>query len=71
MARSPCCPDLFPLAPPSWPPSPLGPCPTVQSHTVGVLNSGLAVNAEGLDRHALPAHLPPALASAPFNWVRR
>lgn len=44
--------------------------PASQGHTVGVLNTGQAFNAEGLDRHALPAHLPPALASSPFNWVR-
>lgn len=44
--------------------------PATQGHTVGVLNTGQAHNAEGLDRHALPAHLPPALASSPFNWVR-
>ena len=37
---------------------------------MGVLErGGQAVNAEGLERHALPPHLPPALASAPFRWV--
>lgn len=37
---------------------------------MGLLNTGQAVNAEGLQNHALPPHLPPALASAPFHWVR-
>ncbi|PSC67596.1 hypothetical protein C2E20_8752 isoform B [Micractinium conductrix] len=41
----------------------------LKHHTVGVLNTGLSHNAEGLDRHALPPHLPPALPSSPFTWV--
>ena len=36
---------------------------------MGVLQSGQAVNSEGLVRLALPAHLPPPVASAPFQWV--
>ncbi|KAL4440152.1 hypothetical protein ABPG75_003153 [Micractinium tetrahymenae] len=51
-------------------PAPLRTAGTVlKSHTVGGLNTGQAYNAEGLDRHALPPHLPPALVSTPFNWV--
>ena len=40
-----------------------------QGHTIGVLNTGHSFNANGLQRHALPAHLPPALTSSPFSWV--
>lgn len=43
--------------------------PTVQSNTIGVLNTGHSFNAAGLQRHALPEHLPPALTSSPFSWV--
>lgn len=42
----------------------------VQAAIVGVLDrGGQALNAEGLQRNALPAHLPPALSSTPFQWV--
>lgn len=37
--------------------------------TVGVLPSGQTLNADGLQRNALPHHLPPALTSSPFSWV--
>jgi len=36
---------------------------------MGVLHSGWVHNAEGMNRHALPPHLPPALSSSPFTWV--
>lgn len=53
--------DAYPVAPPRH--------TALQAHTVGMLNTGHPFNANGLQRHALPAHLPPALTSSPFSWV--
>ena len=44
-------------------------CPVPQEHIIGVLPMGREYNSEGLQRHALPPHLPPPLASDPFLWV--